>query len=178
MIFALLLQAAAVPAATPAAPPVLAPWALRSSTNPANGAVATSSRTMARDGSSRLLVRCDKSAEAYFSIQFIATQQLAADDGKGNYPKKSVSMRFDGGPAIEFEWDSQGNAVYVADPASFTALTIELAKAKVIEVSTTNVANFGIVGTFDGPPSAAPISAVLAACGYTLGEVPMPAPAK
>ena len=78
---------------------------------------------------------------------------------------------------MEFNWEFTGTAAFNRDAVAVTALTVELAKAREIKLMTTNAANFGFGGTFPGPASDAPVRQVLAACGYTLGQVPPPAPA-
>lgn len=167
----LLLQAAA----TPPAPP--APWSPRERTNPAGGSSVTASAT-ARDGSSRLVVKCDRGTDAVVSVQFIARQPLQVAGDSGAYADKSVGLRFDDGPAIAYDWQFRGNAAYDAAPADVTALTMFLVKAKTVRVETTNGAGFAFNATFDAPASAAPVRQVLSACGYALGAVPPPLPAK
>ena len=51
-----------------------------------------------------------------------------------------------------------------------------LASAKTIKVHTTTTTGEPVDATFAGPASAQPITAVLAACGYTLGKPPVRAP--
>lgn len=176
MLLFLLLQAAA-PAPVAPAPPPPAPWEPRERTN-ADGSASTSAAVIARDGSSRLTVKCDKGAEPVVSVQFVAKQALQEPAEDGSYPSKSVGLRFDTGPAIAYDWQFRGRVAYNADPAAVTALTTFLVKAKAIQVETTTAAKFAFMATFDGPASDASIRQVLSACGYTLGEVPPPLPVK
>ncbi|KQS02082.1 hypothetical protein ASG11_14920 [Sphingomonas sp. Leaf357] len=174
-IFLLLAQAATPAPAAPA--PAAAPWEPRERTN-ADGSVSTSAAVIARDGSSRLTVKCDKGAEPVVSVQFVAKQALAEPAEDGSYAPKSVGLRFDTGPAIAYDWQFRGRVAYTADAAAVTALTGFLVKAKAVQVETTTAAKFAFLATFDGPPSDASIRKVLSACGYALGEVPPPLPVK
>ncbi|MES2058281.1 MAG: hypothetical protein V4564_20260 [Pseudomonadota bacterium] len=175
----LALQAAApapVAAPPPPAPPAPAapvPWAIRERTDAA-GVATTTTSVIARDGSSRLVVKCDRGAESIVSVQFITKQtlQIAADSGE--FADKQVAMRFNNGPAIADGWQFRGSAAFIAGATPVTALTTGLAKAKTITVETTNATNFAFSATFDGPATDAPIRQVLTACGYTLGTVPPP----
>jgi len=167
----MLLQAAA-----PAAVAPLGPWVLRTRTDAASGSVATSASATARDGSSRMVLRCDRVSDPVVSLQFI-TKQVLANDDKGAFAEKPVSVRFDNGPAIEYNWEFTATAAYIRDSAAVTALVVELAKAKEVKVSTTNATKFVFEGTIDGPAGNAAIGQVLTACGYVLGQVPVPAAA-
>ncbi|MFC3579353.1 hypothetical protein [Sphingomonas hylomeconis] len=172
----LIAQAAAAPA-TPANPP--APWTVRTAN--VGGVASTSTSTIARDGSSRLVVKCDRATEALVSVQFFAKQplQMAGDDG--SFASKPVALRFDNGAANGYDWQLRSYAAYTSNDAVVTSLTLQLAKAKQIKVETTSASNFRFEAVFDGPPTDAPIRQVLQACGYVLGQVPVfaqPAPAK
>jgi hypothetical protein len=161
------------------AAPVPVPWTVR--TGNAGGVASTSTSTIARDGSSRLVVKCDRATEALVSVQFFAKQalQLAGDDG--SFATKPVTMRFDNGAANEYDWQFRSNAAFNSNDTVVTSLTLQLAKAKQIKVETTSASKFRFEAVFDGPPSDAPIRQVLQACGYVLGQVPVvpaPAPAK
>jgi hypothetical protein len=180
MLLLLLLQAAA-PAPAPAAPapaatPAQPAWEVREKTNP-NGSTSVSSSVIARDGSSRLTVKCDKGTEAVVSVQFVSRQQLQEPAADGAYAPKSVGLRFDNGPAIAYDWQFQGRVAYNAEAAAVTALTTFLSKAKAVQVETTTASNFAFMAMFDAPKTDAPIRQVLSACGYTLGQVPPPLPA-
>jgi hypothetical protein len=171
----LLLQAAAPASTTP--PP--SPWAVRTRAN--NGVQSTSVAVVAQDGSSRLVVKCDRATEALVSVQFFAKQplQIAGDDG--SFAAKPVALRFNDGPANSYDWEFRANAAFTSDPGVVTALTQQLAKARQIKVETTSAGKFRFEAVFDGPPSDAPVRHVLQACGYALGQVPAPtapAPAK
>lgn len=174
----LLALQAATPAAPAAAPPAPAPapWAVRERPATANGVATTSTSAIARDGSSRLTVKCDKAAESIVSVQFIAKQPLQTASDTGEFADKPVSLRFNGGPAVTDNWQFRATAAYIASSTPVTALTVQLAKAKAITVETTTAGNFAFSATFDGPATSAPIIQVLTACGYKLGEVPPPPP--
>ncbi|MEG3087392.1 hypothetical protein [Sphingomonas sp. PB4P5] len=164
--------------ATPAASvtPTPAPWVVR--TGNAGGVASTSTSTVARDGSSRLVVKCDRATEALVSVQFFAKQplQMAGDDG--SFASKAVALRFDNGAANEYDWQFRALAAFTSNDAAVTSLTLQLARAKQVKVETTNARNFRFEAVFDGPPSDAPIRQVLQACGYVLGQMPVfPAPA-
>ncbi len=178
-IILLTLQAATppAPAAVPPAPaPVAAPapWTIRERTDAASGVATTSTSAIARDGSSRLTVKCDKAAESIVSVQFITKQPLQTAADTGEFADKPVSLRFNGGPAVTDNWQFRATAAYIANSTPVTALTVQLAKAKAITVETTTAGNFAFSATFDGPATSAPIVQVLTACGYKLGEVPPP----
>ncbi|MEN2787336.1 hypothetical protein ACFOKI_04085 [Sphingomonas qilianensis] len=172
MIPILLLLQAAAPTPTPTTP---TPWTVRTSS--AGGVASTSTSTIARDGSSRLVVKCDRATEALVSVQFFAKQplQMAGDDG--SFASKAVALRFDNGAANGYDWQFRAFAAFTSNDTVVTSLTLQLAKAKQIKVETTNASNFRFEAVFDGPPGDAPIRQVLQACGYVLGQVPvMPAP--
>lgn len=170
----LLLQAAAAPA--PAAVPV-APWTPRERTA-ANGTTSLSASAMARDGSSRFVVKCDRGADPVVSIQFFTKQPLQISGDDGNFAPKLVALRFNDGAAMGYNWQFQPTATYIADIAAVTELTRMMAKSKVVKIETTNASGFVFEATVDLAPTDAPIVAVLNACGYKLGEVPPPIPAK
>ncbi|MGH6616607.1 hypothetical protein [Sphingomonas sp.] len=181
-LFLLALQAAApapVAAPPPPAPPAApapAPWAVRERPDAANGVTTTTTSATARDGSSRLIVKCDRGTESIVSVQFITKQVLQMAGDTGEFADKQVAMRFNGGPAVADDWQFRGTAAFIAGATPVTALTTGLAKAKTVTVETTNSANFAFSATFDGPATDAPVRQVLTACGYTLGTVPPPAP--
>lgn len=164
---ALLLMAQAAPPATTATG-----WTLGERVDAATATRATLAVLIARDRSSRLLVKCDKGAEAVVSIQFHAAQGLSSASATGQFAAKPVALRFDDGPAMEFDWEFRRKAAFIADTPAVTALTVALAKARRVTVATTSEANFRFEATFDSAGAAAPIGRVLAACGYRLGEVP------
>lgn len=159
---ALLLQAAAAPA------PV-APWTPRERTDATTGAKSVTASVNARDGSGRLVLRCDANVPIV-SVQFISKTPLGAS------PDRVVEASFDGGAPMAFAWEFPGSPAFVRDNATVVALTTELAKAKAITVKTTTVANVPVTATFDGPSSDAPVKAVLGACGYVLGQMPVEKP--
>lgn len=169
----LLLQAAmsALPTAPPAPPPT--PWEVRTRTS-ADGVVSTSAAAVARDGSSRLLVKCDKATEAVVSVQFFTRQPLQEGAADGSFPSKTVGLRFDNGAANEYAWQFRAAAAFISDDAAVTSLTQQLARAKLVKVETTNPGNYRVEALFDGPASDAPIRQVLAACNYVVGVGPAP----
>ena len=169
----LLLQTAtsATPSTLPAPPP--APWEVRTRTSP-NGVVSTSAGTTARDGSSRLLVKCDKAAESVVSVQFFMRQPLQEAATDGSFASKAVGLRFDSGAVNEYPWQFRAAAAFISDDAAVVSLTQQLARAKLVKVETTNAANYRVAALFDGPASDAPIRQVLAACGYAIGVGPVP----
>ncbi len=169
MILTALLLLQAAPAPAPAPPP--APWSPRACTDATTGAKSVTASVSARGNNARLSLRCDAQVPIV-SVQYVTREPLGAG------PDRIVAMSFDGGPAVEFLWEFPGTAAFVRDGPQVTALTIEMAKAKVIKVRTMTIANTAVEATFDGPASDAPVKAVLAACGYTLGQVPIePEPA-
>lgn len=165
---------AAPPSPAPAAPAAPAPWAVRERADAANGVSTTTTSVIARDGSSRLIVKCDRGTESIVSVQFITKQVLQTAADTGEFADKQVALRFNGGPAVADNWQFRGSAAFIAAATPVTTLTTGLAKAKTITVETTNSANFAFSATFDGPATDAPVRQVLTACGYTLGTVPPP----
>jgi hypothetical protein len=168
MIVALFLQAAAAAAPAPAAG-----WTLADRTNAA-GVRSIVASVVARDGLSRLLVKCDIAQEPIVSVQFIQPRAL------GESADKPVNVRFDGGPAFVYNWAFPGTGAYITDPQAVTKLTTFLVKARDVRVDTTNGSNFAVEASFAGPGGPALVSKVLTACGNTLGVVPPapPVPAK
>jgi hypothetical protein len=167
MIALFLLQAAAA-AATPAP---AASWTLADRTNAA-GVRSIVASVIARDGLSRLLVKCDIAQEPIVSIQFIQPRAL------GESADKLVNVRFDGGPAFAYNWAFPGTGAYITDPQAVTKLTTFLVKAKDVRVDTTNGSNFAVEASFVGPGGPGLIGKVLTACGNTLGVAPTLPPAK
>jgi hypothetical protein len=168
MIPLLLLLEQAAPAAT-----TIAPWAPVAKTDAATGASSVSAFAVSGDGNARLVVRCDHAAEPVVSVQLRTRRPLGAT------ADRPVSMSFDGGAAIESNWEFPGPAAFVRDSAIVTQLTVGLAKAHEIKVKTTDATGSAVEISFGGPTSAAPIAQVLEACGYGLGVVPPPVqPAK
>lgn len=165
MILLLLLQAAA--AAGPAAPG----WELSDRTNAA-GVHSVSASVTGSDKLSRFVVKCDVASEPIVSVQFLQPSPI------GQSGDKAVSVRFDGGPAFTYNWQFPGSGTYITDPGVITTLTSFLVKAKTVDVATTNASNFAVQGSFAAPGGDRLVKQVLAACGYTLGVVPGPAPAK
>ncbi|MGN6820071.1 MAG: hypothetical protein ACTHJR_15505 [Sphingomonas sp.] len=162
-IIALLLQAA--PAA--AAP---APWTV--TTRPKTDPTITSTVTGASsaDGNGKLVVRCDAGKANVVSVQFFSRTPL------GGPPARPVSLTFDAGTPLIDNWEFVQQGAFQRDDVGVTTLTTALASAKSVKLHTTTAAGEPIDATFAGPPSAQPISAVLAACGYTLGQPPVRAP--
>ena len=166
MIAFILLQAAAVPVPVSAPAPT---WKLADRTNPA-GVRSISASVTGNDGLSRFVVKCDVASEPIVSIQFIQPQPL------GQGPDKPVAVRFDGGPAFNYNWQFPGTGTYVTDPEAITRLTTFLVRSKTVRVETTNGASFAVQANFTAPTSDAMIRQVLGVCGYTLGVVPTPPP--
>ncbi len=169
-LIALLLQAA--PAAT-----VPAPWAVTPRPNADPTIKTTVASVTAANGNAKLVVRCDAGAVNVVSVQLFSRTPL------GGPPTRPVSMTFDAGTPLIDNWEFVPQGAYQRDDIAVTTLTTGLSTAKVIKVHTTTTTGEPIDATFAGPPSAAPISAVLSACGYTLGQppvrttAPVPAPA-
>lgn len=176
MIPILLLLQAATPTPPPAPPaPPPAPWEVRTRTS-ADGVVSTSAAAIARDGSSRLLVKCDKATEAVVSVQFFTRQPLQDGAADSSFPSKTVGLRFDNGAANEYTWQFRAAAAFISDDTAVTSLTQQLARAKLVKVETTNPGNYRVEALFDGPASDAPIRQVLTACNYVIGVGPAPQP--
>ncbi|RZM22309.1 MAG: hypothetical protein EOP67_50710, partial [Sphingomonas sp.] len=118
MIAFLLLQAAAVAAPAPI-------WKLADRINQA-GVRSISASVIGNDGLSRFVVKCDVASEPIVSIQFIQPQPL------GSGADKPVAVRFDGGPAFNYNWQFPGTGTYITDPEAITKLTTFLVKSKTV----------------------------------------------
>lgn len=170
-ILALLLQTTAAPAAAPAAPapaaaPV-APWTVtvRPKTDPA--ITSTLAATPSTDGTSRLVVRCDSGAQQVVSVQFFTKTAL------GGPPDRPVTLTIDAGTPMGTNWEFVEKGAYVREDMAVTTITTAIAAGKMIKLHTTTTTNEAVDASFAGPPSAEPVKAVLAACGYTLGTPPV-----
>lgn len=166
-ILALLLQAAAT---TPAPAPV-APWTAIARGDAAAGTASTSLYSFSRTPGSRLAVRCDARADKVVSIQFKGPGDLGAG------PVRPVRLILDGGTPLISNWEFISGIALEREDAAVTTITTALAHAKDIKIHTTNLAGESIDAEFDGPASDAGLTQVLAACGYTLGTVPVRTPA-
>jgi len=161
-ILALLLQAAPAPAA-------VASWAVaeRPNTNP--GVTSILASVSSADGS-KLAVRCDASKMNIVSVQFFSSKPL------GGPPTRPVSMTFDANMPMIDNWEFAKQGAFQRDDMAVTTLASGIAAAKVIKVHTTTIAGEGVDASFAGPGTAAPITQVLKACGYALGQPPVRAP--
>jgi hypothetical protein len=162
-ILALLLQAAPAPAA-------VAPWTVttRPKTDPAITSTVTGASSA--DGGAKLVVRCDAGKANVVSMQLFSRTPL------GGPPARPVSLTFDAGTPMIDNWEFVQQGAFQRDDVGVTTLTTALASAKTIKLHTTTAAGEPVDATFAGPGSAQPITAVLAACGYTLGQPPVRAP--
>lgn len=162
-ILALLLQAAPAPAA-------VAPWTVttRPKTDPAITSTVTGASSA--DGGAKLVVRCDAGKANVVSMQLFSRTPL------GGPPARPVSLTFDAGTPMIDNWEFVQQGAFQRDDVGVTTLTTALAAAKTIKLHTTTATGEPVDATFAGPASAAPITAVLAACGYTLGQPPVRAP--
>jgi len=163
-ILTLLLQATAAPAPAPA--PV-APWAVtvRPKTDPT--ITSTVAGTPSSDGNARLLVRCDSGAQQVVSVQLFTRASL------GGPPDRPVTLTVDGGTPMGANWEFVDKGAYVREDMAVTTLTTAIAAGKSIKLATTTATGEAVDATFAGPPSADPVTKVLAACGYTLGTPPV-----
>lgn len=169
-ILALLLQSAAAPAPAPAPAPAAAPAApwtvtLRPKTDPAM--TSTVAGTPSDDGAARLVLRCDSGAQQVVSVQLFTRAAL------GGPPDRPVTLTIDGGTPMGSNWEFVEKGAYVREDIAVTTITTAIATGKSIKLATTTAAGEPVNATFAGPPSAEPVKAVLAACGYTLGTPPV-----
>ena len=162
-IVALLLQAAPAPAA-------VAPWTVstRPKTDPAITSTVTG--TSSADGNAKLVVRCDAGKANVVSVQLFSRTAL------GGPPARPVSLTFDATTPMIDNWEFVQQGAFQRDDVAVTTLTTALATAKAIKLHTTTTTGEPVDASFAGPASAAPITSVLAACGYTLGQAPVRAP--
>jgi len=162
-ILALLLQAAPAPAA-------VAPWTVtpRPSSDPTITTTVTSAPSA--DGNAKLVVRCDSGKAKVVSVQLFSRTPL------GGPPARPVSLTFDANTPMIDNWEFVPQGAFQRDDVAVTTLTTALAAAKTIKVHTTTTTGEPVDATFAGPASAQPITTVLAACGYTLGQPPVRAP--
>ncbi|THD34536.1 MAG: hypothetical protein E7773_15240 [Sphingomonas sp.] len=162
-ILALFLQAAA-PAAAPA------PWTVTPRPNADPTITSTVLGTPSSDGNATLRLRCDSGKERIVSVQLFTKTPL------GGPPDRPVTFTIDGGTPMGSNWEFVEKGAYVRDDMAVTTLTTAIAGGKVIKVHTTTAQGEPIDATFAGPPSAAPVTTLLAGCGYTLGTPPVRAP--
>lgn len=164
-ILALLLQAA--PAAAPA------PWTVMPRPNADSAITSTVLGVSTADNNARLVFRCDVSPKGKFvSIQMFTRASL------GGPPNRPVSVTLDGGTPFIDNWEFTGNATYTRSDAGVTTLAQAIAAAKMIAVHTTTATGEPVDVSFAGPPSDAPVKALLGKCDYQLGVVPVRAPEK
>ena len=166
-ILSLLLQATAPTAAPAPAPAPVAPWTvtLRPKTDPTM--TSTVAGTPSTDGNARIVVRCDSGAQQVVSVQFFTKSSL------GGPPDRPVTLTIDGGTPMGANWEFVEKGAYIREDVAVTTITSAIAKGKSIKLATTTTANAPVDATFAGPPSADPVTKVLAACGYTLGTPPV-----
>jgi hypothetical protein len=156
----LILQAAVTPGT---------PWIVADRTS-AGGVKSISATTTAEDKLSRMVVKCDIAQESIVSIQFLQPREL------GQSADKTVTMRFDNGPGVPFDWEFPGPGAFVRTPYAVTTLTVMMTRAKSVQIETTNGMNFAVQASFPVAGADAPIRRVLAACGYKFGVSPAPPP--
>ena len=167
-ILALLLQTTAAPAAVPApAPAPVAPWTVtvRPKTDPA--ITSTVVGTPSTDANARLVVRCDSGAQQVVSVQLFTKTAL------GGPPDRPVTLTIDANTPMGANWEFVEKGAYIREDMAVTTLTTAIAAGKSIKLATTTATGEAINATFAGPPSAEPVTKVLAACGYTLGTPPV-----
>jgi hypothetical protein len=159
-ILALFLQAAA-PAPAPA------PWTVTPRPNADPTITSTVLGTASSDGNATLRLRCDSGKERIVSVQLFTKTAL------GGPPDRPVTFTIDGGTPMGSNWEFVDKGAYVREDMAVTTLTTAIAGGKVIKVHTTTAQGEPIDATFAGPPSAAPVTTLLAGCGYTLGTPPV-----
>ncbi|MFA5964485.1 MAG: hypothetical protein WC804_10745 [Sphingomonas sp.] len=165
-ILAMLLQAAApAPVAAPA------PWAPITRGDTASGNLSVSAYVYSRTPGGRLAVRCDARVDKVVSIQFRGPGDLGAG------PVRPVSLTIDGGTPLIANWEFISGIALEREDAAVTTIAAALAHAKEIKVHTTNLVGEPIDAVFDGPANPDGLTQVLTACGYTLGTIPVRAPA-
>ncbi|HEX4694532.1 hypothetical protein [Sphingomonas sp.] len=167
-LLALFLQAIAAPA------PV-APWTVTNRTSTDGTIHTTLASVPSSDGNARLVMKCDAGTEKVVSVQFFTRTAL------GGPPDRPVTLTIDGGTPLGANWEFVEKGAFIREDIGVTTLAAAIASAKTINVHTTTAAGEPIDASFAGPTSPAPVTAVLAACDYTLGTVPVrakPAPKK
>ena len=168
MILSLVMVLQAVgPAGTVPVPP----WTPRMRVDPVTGQASGSVSATSQDGSSRLVVRCDRRVDNVVSIQFIPNAPFTAA------APRPVSITVDGGSALNSNWEFPGRGAVVSDETVVTNLALAIARGREIKVHLSDPADKTLDATFAGPSSEAPIKQVLGSCGYTLGTVPVRTPA-
>ncbi|MDB5677353.1 hypothetical protein [Sphingomonas bacterium] len=163
-ILALFLQATAAPAPAPA--PV-APWTVTPRPNADPTITSTVVGTPSSDGNARLVMRCDSGKERVVSVQLFTKTAL------GGPPDRPVTLTIDGGTPLGANWEFVEKGAYIREDVAVTTLTTAIAGGKAIKLHTTTAAGEPIDASFAGPPSAAPVTTLLGACGYTLGTPPV-----
>ena len=165
-MIALLLQAAA-PAALTVPPPA---WTPVERTTP-QGTRSIAASAFAVDGSSRLVVRCDRVTAPVISVQFIPREQTR------RFGVQPVSLQFDGGTPLVDNWEVMGAGLIEREDAAITTLSAGIAHARQIKLHSVASDETVVDLVFAGPATDAPIRRVVEACGFVLGQVPQRAPA-
>ena len=91
----------------------------------------------------------------------------------GGPPDRPGTLTIDGGTPMGANWEFVEKGAYIREDMAVTTITTALAKGKVIKLATTTATGDPVTASFAGPPSAEPVTKVLAACGYTLGTPPV-----
>ena len=164
-ILALMLQAAAAPA------PV-APWTVTPRANADPSITSSVAGAPSEDGNARLVMRCDAGKVKVVSFQLFTRAPL------GGPPNRVVALSMDGLTPLSDTWEFVDKGAFQRADTAVTALASALATAKSIKLHTTTAAGEPVDASFAGPASDAPIKALLAACDYTLGVLPVRADEK
>ena len=155
-----------IQAATPApAPSATAPWAVVERSTPRGGR-SVSVSAYSPDGGNRLVVRCDRGADAVVSIQFIPHEQAR------RFGVQPVTLQFDGGTPLVDNWEVMGIGLIERDDAAMTTLSTGIARARTIKLHSVDPDEKPIDLVFAGPGSDAPVRHVVEACGFTFGQLP------
>jgi hypothetical protein len=169
-LLSILLQTTApapAPVPVPARAPAPAPWTVSTRPNADPTITSTVTGTPSDDNGAKLVFRCDSGKVKVVSIQLFTRAAL------GGPPNRPVSLTIDGGTPLIDNWEFVPQGAFQRADVAVTTTTAAIAAGKSIKLHTTTTTGEPIDATFAGPPSDASIKAVLAACDYTLGQVPV-----
>jgi len=163
----------ALQGAPTAAAPVPA-WTAIMKPDSQNGKPTGQASAISTDGTSRLVIRCDRRTDDLVSLQFIPNPSFSPTTSR------PVSIAVDGGNMQGANWDFLQGALIMSDDVIVTNLAVLIAGARhAIRVRVIDPTEKPIDMTFPAPASDAGIKQILQTCNYSFGVAPssLPAPA-
>ena len=139
-------------------------WSITQSTDPATDLPIVSASVRSSSGAERLVIRCDGVGEPVVSVQFITARYL------GGGEERPVTIRFDQGPPMTFDWEYTSKGVYNRDEKLVRALGNLLARSNRVLVRAYNYEEQPVDGAFLVSGGEATIRRVFAACNYQFDD--------